>query len=784
MSNDGSLNIVTKVSGQAELNALFEKFQNGTISINEMTRAIKLNNDVYKNAPNVHNAFGAAVARNTVILQDAKDKAVNPLTSANGRMMHSYFQSGEALRIQTLFANGLSKGFQSLGMSTEKATSISDAFAGSIGLMVGVVGVVIGAIMGLKKAFEMAMVATRMALLQSTMQQMAKEDGVNFAKVMQDITDKIGGSVSHNKILQGITDLQMLGVEWKEMPRIMEFAEMRSKMLGTSFDEVFQTMERASMGNKKAIRSLKMDVDIEQSYKDFAKTIGVTADELSEAGKKHSLFEAILKTGEEQHKKLDKALVEELEKYEQLETAWANLGEKGGKLATELTPLVKQLAAILESLNNIANAKWGILWENLKANTFGNSGDREARLALKDTQGVLPPSMSLPPGYNETKVDNSKYIDQEKVAAKRKKAIEDDVKLHKETVDTIYKQWEVSKELSDEEAKRLGVQKISTDNAIEQLEKQMALQKTGAERYETYKKIIAIQKDTVKTSDDEVKNQAKLAVILAENNILDEETVNKSVALLRNLEDQTDSALIQAEIEKQICSLLDKQSTARERNLKEQEDLIRVSGTFNQRMKLWWKETKQQFETTTILADGLQNAISDIGSRWAAVIPDLLSGTQNIGQAFTTMQKAVVAALGEIIAKMIAMKILQAALGIFGLAGGGDVTSDGGSLSGVGTPSVSMAASGGDFAYGSAQNVLVGEKGMELMQVGRNGVRIISNNNLQKMNQMSQSSRGGNGNAAMAKAFQSLADKITPASASEVHYAMIKQSKIRSGRIM
>ena len=35
-----------------------------------------------------------------------------------------------------------------------------------------------------------------------------------------------------------------------------------------------------------------------------------------------------------------------------------------------------------------------------------------------------------------------------------------------------------------------------------------------------------------------------------------------------------------------------------------------------------------------------------------------------------------------------------------------------------------------------------GERGAELMQVGRNGVRVISNNNLQQMNQASQASRG------------------------------------------
>ena len=72
--------------------------------------------------------------------------------------------------------------------------------------------------------------------------------------------------------------------------------------------------------------------------------------------------------------------------------------------------------------------------------------------------------------------------------------------------------------------------------------------------------------------------------------------------------------------------------------------------------------------------------------------------------------------------------------GLIGLEKGGDVVPGGGSLQ--------FAASGGTYGFGGLQNVIVGERGAELMQVGRNGVRVISNNNLQQMNQASQASRG------------------------------------------
>ena len=739
MSNDGTLNIVTKISGQAELNALFDKFQAGTITINEMSEAIKLNNEVYKNAPDVHNAFGAAVARNSVILKDAKDKAIDPLTSANGRMMKSYFQSGEALRIQTLFANGLSKGFQSLGMSTEKATSISDAFAGSIGLMVGVVGVAIGAIMGMKKAFEMAMVATRMELLQSTMQQIAEKDGVNFAKVMQDITDKIGGSVSHNKILQGITDLQLLGVGWNDMSRMMEFAENRSKLTGKTFDETMQTIERASMGNKKAILALKVPLfDVNDAYDEYAKTIGTTGDMLSEVGQKHAIFEKILKTGEEQHLSIGEAAKQELEKYEELETATTNFSENMGRLARNMSPVVDALAKVVSGFNNLFEAMSKKDWykaSEIIIKALGKISPTANIVAIslsainKESKYVhertgVGESIPIPDLiYDDTNAD----IDQEKVAAARKKRLEEDAKIRENIL-------KMSKEMTAEE-----------DDGFK---KGFAYLKLRQDAYP--------------------------------------EEISHYIAKLQLLKESTKDETLQLEIEKEIRKTLgdEKKAVAELAKEKKKADDDAYKASKAGRWDKLKSDLKESFDDTKVRIDAVNSAIGNLASGWTQAISGLISGTQNIGQAFMAMKDAVVQALIEIIAKMIAMKILQAALGIFGLASGGDVTSDGGSLSGVGAPSVGMAAGGGDFAYGDLQNVLVGEKGMELMQVGRNGVRIISNNNLQKMNQMSQSSRGsGNGNAAMAKAFQSLADKITPASASELHYAMIKQSKLRSGRI-
>ena len=627
------LNIIVKVFGQAELNGLIDKIKNGTDNINDAERAAKLMTQTAKSWEGGNSAVRESVYKSSIALKDHAAIMRNEILPANGRMMQSYFQSGEALRIQTLFANGLSKGFQTLGMSTERATSISQGFGASLGMMVGVVGAVVGAVMGLEKAFEMAMIATRMELLRSTMQQMAQKDGVDFARVIQDVTDKIGGSVSHNKILQGISDLQLLGIEWKEMPRIMELVENRSKLIGKSFDETMQIVERASMGNKKAILALKIPVfDVKDAYDEYAKTIGTTGEMLNEVGQKHAVFQKILKEAEEQHLNINEAVKQELEKYENLETAWANLGEKAGKFATALTPVVKQFAAILESINNILAGNWEPLWNNLKRN-LGYVVELPKTPKVPKAPRLVGEVVESPLWEGE----KNPNIDYDKLA---KKKAEDE----KKRLELIQKR--IAAELKHDKEQQ------DADNWHES-----ALSKEASYVQEAIK------------SGDLTKQQAIEELQILETMAFTEEERVKIRADIANIEKEIISDTEKEEREKQ--KLL---KTAQEL-LKEEQDRILATGTFYERMKLWSKEYKKELDTNKIAAVGLQDAIGGIGSRWSSSLYELIQGTQNIGQAFKSMGQAVIQEIEVIIAKLIAMKAIELLLSL--IPGGGAIASAG-----------------------------------------------------------------------------------------------------------
>jgi hypothetical protein len=184
-------------------------------------------------------------------------------------------------------------------------------------------------------------------------------------------------------------------------------------------------------------------------------------------------------------------------------------------------------------------------------------------------------------------------------------------------------------------------------------------------------------------------------------------------------------------------------------------------------------ESKAKLEasaTGQYLIDPLKAGFQSVA--WSA-----LQGFNQMWEQSSGFARTVIGQAMEQVADTVLQKLSEQAvtglLGVIfpGLAGGGDVLTSGSSLQ--------FAANGGAFRSGA--NVMVGERGPELMQVGRNGVRIISNNNLRNLNQASQASRYGGGNSAqMANAINNLANKLIPQTANDMFFAVKRAEQIRN----
>ena len=137
-----------------------------------------------------------------------------------------------------------------------------------------------------------------------------------------------------------------------------------------------------------------------------------------------------------------------------------------------------------------------------------------------------------------------------------------------------------------------------------------------------------------------------------------------------------------------------------------------------------------------------------------------------LGRAFESIADSLL----EKVANELEGGAVEGLLGLIGLAGGGDFSYG---------SQLQFAANGINFRYGNGiQNIVVGEQGKELLQVGRNGGRVISNKNFQRASQGNTAS--GNSSDAMASALNALASRLQPASAFDVYFAVKKAGNIRN----
>lgn len=244
-------------------------------------------------------------------LREAHSEVGKAGQTANSAMMSSYFRLGEQIREVEHTAMGLVATFTAV--------------------MAG---------------FEGAEKAAKLDLLSSSLETMAKKSGADFSAMMSEIDKKTNGVLSQAEKLSGIMRLNLTGVGFGQIPEIMEFAEKRSKLVGKSFEETLNAIEMAAMGGKKALRSLLIPIDVDRAVEEYAKKIGVLKEELSEAGKKHAIFNVMLEEGKRQQLDVNEEAGHQVDTFEKLKSSVSDMGTELGRVIGLFAPLLDDVTTV------------------------------------------------------------------------------------------------------------------------------------------------------------------------------------------------------------------------------------------------------------------------------------------------------------------------------------------------------------------------------------------------------------------------------------------------------
>lgn len=177
----------------------------------------------------------------------------------------------------------------------ENLTGLLEGLAG-VGVALAAVGV---AAFAFKKAIDLTVEGEEIERVQRQFDTMATSAGVAPRKLQAGLEQAAKGLVDTDDLLKiANASIVKMGGSADKLPQLMEIARKSVEVYGGDAKSNFQAItEAVANGNTRLLKHYGIIIDATKAERDFATANGVTADSLSDAGKKQAILNAALDSG-------------------------------------------------------------------------------------------------------------------------------------------------------------------------------------------------------------------------------------------------------------------------------------------------------------------------------------------------------------------------------------------------------------------------------------------------------------------------------------------------------
>ena len=171
---------------------------------------------------------------------------------------------------------------------------------------------------------------------------------------LQELRKATQGMVDDFSLVKQANLARTMGIPTSAMGTFAKAAIAASKSTGESVDFMLDSIVRGvARSSPMILDNLGLIVSLEQANQDYAKTLGTTADKLTEAEKKQAFLNAALKAAEPLIKTAEDSAANSADAFARFETAITNIGSAIG---TGMAPAVRGAISLLEDLANSVSA--------------------------------------------------------------------------------------------------------------------------------------------------------------------------------------------------------------------------------------------------------------------------------------------------------------------------------------------------------------------------------------------------------------------------------------------
>lgn len=194
------------------------------------------------------------------------------------------------------------------------------------GAVVGILGT---AIFAIKESMDLVFDAENIKAINAQFEILSEHAGVYSKTLKEGLVESAHGWADETSLMQAANKAMIQlegGVE--KLPQLMELARKSTAVFGGDLISNFEMMTKAvASGNARHLRHLGLIVDQKKAYSDYAKSIGITVDQLTLAGRQQAILNAAIEKGESAYKGLNPNIKEAQGLWAQFSTTMKEVGE-------------------------------------------------------------------------------------------------------------------------------------------------------------------------------------------------------------------------------------------------------------------------------------------------------------------------------------------------------------------------------------------------------------------------------------------------------------------------
>lgn len=386
-----------------------------------------------------------------------------------------------------------------------------------------VVGTLAAAFAAAKTAIGLVFDAESLKQTNVQFQNLAQNAGLIGSDLKAGLTEASGGLIDTNDLLKaGSQAIEELGYAAKDIPGIMTIARQATAVFGGDLVSNFEQINQAiATGNTRLLRHMGLAVDSKKALDDYAKSVGTTADNLSDYGKKQALMNAVLEEGGKRFKGVNPDLAEATNLWTQIKVS-----------LTEIKDIAVIAFDKLIGPTVIAGFKTVNGWlrqtlENLKLLTMSKEemkkGIDEDILGPKTTGQKMGPAPSS---------INTEKVEQDKVEAIKK--AEDDLKtylddLHKKSEQSDFENIKTMEQL--EVMSKVRLKELNEKTEKEKADVKKKFQDAGIHDEQALQRVYqAIDEKAAQDNEKRLKEEADKKKKILEDEFTHAKTLSAAVA--------------------------------------------------------------------------------------------------------------------------------------------------------------------------------------------------------------------------------------------------------------